>query len=341
MLTASDVTEWLRTEVQEQGEPIEAFWIAVDGSRHEVVDKVEAECFSVPVIPVAVTGGLFEDANAVLDDLVTLLSQARSKFAGQQAAHIREKGRCVFVLVSRSPLTIPQVSSPVVIPEWFPVCAGELLTIRMRDMTWVAQVPLSDASIAIDSLRAELFGVELALQDRLLRVHQNSHGAGNALWEMLKSTVRDVPSYAEFLQRCAQGAATIAEAKGFRPSVTDGRAVTSAILATWTKLSPDSLHKFSSALSVALGIPVGWDGQFHVAVGTVVYRSASPRWDQTPIGVRFCRNLITAVGWSIQISTACAHADGYPRFSAPLLKSLSIDLRKALHDGSQSLRVLD
>ncbi len=124
----------------------------------------------------------------------------------------------------------------------------------------------------------------------------------------------------------------VSEMEAFRPSVAKGDAIVSRLHSAWLATSPDGLHRLAKGLASALAIPEVLHGKWHNSIYSIIMRPASPSYPQIPEALRFVRNAILVSSCLNQLSTAAAHADGYPPFPVPLLKSLSLDLRHAASD---------
>ena len=70
-----------------------------------------------PVVVAILRDVRFTNPNALLADFVELVEEHRALVEKRFSAGC---DRCAFVLLSRTELAIPQISSPVVLPEWFP-----------------------------------------------------------------------------------------------------------------------------------------------------------------------------------------------------------------------------
>lgn len=120
---------------------------------------------------------------------------------------------------------------------------------------------------------------------------------------------------------------------GYRPS-----AMSPTIVGRlWYKVNcttPDNLVKTAKALAEALDLEDG-GGYDDIPLISVLNRPSNPiqssyeRWS-------FC--LIVALRGACQLVTAAAHADEYPKFPVPLLRSTSLDFRRFLDTAVGALR---
>jgi len=313
---------------------VSAFWVRVDGDRESYKAELTALFKEEAVVSLIVRGALFENPNSAMADLIDLIQQNREAFAH---SHEDEGGRSKWgiVLLGRSELSLAQASSPVTLPEWFPVHGGRTIHTMIEDLTWTADSPLSNGQLAIDELCRELFDLEGILLQRLHYVHTQNHNASNSFLQLIRRKTASPESYHEILVAAGQCRQEIKNPGGFRPSVKEGRSLTARLWQVVNTAASEQLGAPSLALADALGLSDKSLPTYHESILAVLFRPSTR--DSSP-RVRFCRNLLITIGSICQLVTAAAHSDAYGSYPLLLLRTLSQDLRKSLLSAQETLR---
>ena len=227
-------------------------------------------------------------------------------------------------------------SSPLVLPEWFPVRPGQTAPIRIEDLTWSAAVALSDEASGLDDLRRILYEVDRALLVRLRWSRRGDRRRTQSFWDLALGRTAGRGIDEKFIdgemERIERTLATIRNPTGYRPSVSKSPTVVGGLWAHANKTAPDGLLKMAKALANALDLGEVGDDDSLVAV---LNRPSNPVDDA---GVRWSLGLIVTLRTACQLATAAAHADDYPRFSAVLLRSTSENVRRFLDSAAAKLR---
>lgn len=306
------------------------YWMAVSGDRESYAERLRNSIRDYPIAVFIVRDISFSNPNAIAADVVNLINtnreNSREVFAGTRGQ--RHLG---IVMLGRMPLSVAQASSPVTLPDWFPIRPGESVDILVEDLTWVVDAPLNCEEARVDDICVALYDLEGALINRLTIAHQARHNAGNALMEHIRQTSDE--KYVELLQQFTETHGRVSVASAFRPSLRAAKSLISRIWGIVQKRNPDGLHKPSAALAEALGlernIAPGWE-----SIVSVLNRQSNA--DVSP-SQRFARGVLITVGASCQYITAAAHADAYGRYPVPLLISFSYDLRKSLREAENTI----
>jgi hypothetical protein len=271
----------------------------------------------------------FDNANALLSDLTELLIQHRDECERQIGTRASDPSACGLVLLGRTSLNVPQISSPTTLPDWFPVLGGTHCSIVIEDLTWTAEMRLGDPSARVAEMAESLFRLEELLLRRIEVVWTANHQRVNSLDDLLQLSGDGLMS--EFFQRSASFRASVSDSFGFRPSAREDRSLVGML---WRKLqatSPDGLQRLAKAMVSALDLPPSFDWTGYETFLLVIGRPSTTIVDQQN---RFARSLLLTVLGSCQFITAAAHADAYGSYSAVLVRSASLDLRRSL-DGIQ------
>jgi hypothetical protein len=307
------------------------YWFRVTTEREPYRSLLEKALHGTPILALTARGDRFDNANAVLEDLLAVLVENRDLI---QLEAERLRSRCGIVLLARTELGIPQLASPIELPEWFPCCGGLTTSVLIEDLTWTADGPLSAEMLQVNEISALLFALEGALVARLSVVRSSNHGAANPLLEILRRSSDPTETYESILDRATQYRLTVFQPEGFRPSVREGRSLIARLWTVVSTCSPEQLGRPSKALAAALQLPSTGLGAFHEPLIAVVARPTT--WD-SDVARRFARTILTTICAASQLITASAHADDYRSYPLELLRTFSFDLRRALRNAEAIL----
>ena len=329
MWSAELVVNSIESQLGRLSGPVCVFWVQVLGDRGSYAAEVKA-LSSNKVVPLIVRRGAFDDPNSLSEDLVRVISENRESFGSAQAY----EEKYAILLLARNEFGIPQVSSPAVLPEWFPAHGGELVSASIVDLTWIAEAPLNGPNSRIGDLCAGLFRLEESILARIRMVHSRDHNSGNAFFELIKRG--DTERYDQLLDDMSRFRMTVKSPAAFRPSVRQGMSLVGRLWQVSGALPVEQLGRFAKALSRALDLPESL--LVKESIVSVLYR---PSTRDPSFANRFSRNLIGLNQAACQLITAAAHADDYNAYPVALLRSISYDLRSGLNECEIALRSLE
>lgn len=229
---------------------LNVYWVRLSGDRDEFEAELRQLRGEWPIIPwILRTPGVFLDPNSVMNDVVDVLENARNDIVGM-AAHARNENGIDLVLLSRTELRLAITSSPILLPDWFPVMSGQTATARINDLTWSVRVSVSDGAVACDEIQRILHELDLAMVIRLQDSQRANHRRIQALWAAIRlDSDPDVGSALAGIR------ATLGEVRNpadFRPSTIRNPTVVGRIWHLANKTSPDGLRRKAKALAHAL-----------------------------------------------------------------------------------------
>jgi hypothetical protein len=327
---AATIRERMARSVSE----LSAYWIQVKASRTAYAADLREKLADDPVAVITVNDRGFDIANAVLSDLVRLLNQYQSMCEAAFRSRPRRSGLGI-VLVALGPLSVPQLSSAVPLPGWFPIHPGEVITLVIEDLTWTADVSLNDLETTkVDELCERLYELEGALLARLAEAYGKDESCGTGFFAAIKRGKHE--DYARLLETFRRQHKAVGSPTGFRPSRKEGGSLTARL---WTLVqgeAPDKLSPLAEKLASALAMGGDMGPSWYESLAAVIRRPTSREgWD----AVRFAGDLLVTVAVSCQFVTAAAHAGEYRSYPVPLLVSFSYDLRRSLLSAEQVLRL--
>jgi hypothetical protein len=314
--------------------PINAYWMCVSEDRDRYAEVLSDALAEEPVVVLVVRDGRFTNANALFADFVELISLNREACEQRLDATLT---KCGFVLLSRSELAVPQISSPAALPEWFPIGGGTTVSALIEDLTWTADSSLAAPELKIGELCEDLLDLEEALLLRIKRVQEydSDRRKTMAFLDLIRRETGE--KLEDIVETALVQHASVTTPSSFRPSLRDARSLVARLWAVVQEKSPEQMMAASKAVATALDLPESLAPGWHESIESVLRR---PSGGETDARLRFARNVLLTIGATCQLVTAAAHADSYEHYPIPLLRSFSYDLRRSLAEAAGSIRTL-
>ena len=314
---------------------LSVFWVTLSGNRDEFADEVRRVRGDWPLVPVIPrTPGLFRDPNAVMNDVTSILHDARHEVL-EMVDCIRRCSGVGLVVLSRSELRLAVTSSPLRLPEWFPVMPGKEVAARIDDLTWSVHVRLSDEAVAVNDLQRILHELDKVLVARIREALKSDHRHVQALWDRIRREDKDESDFGLVLGRIDRTLDGIANPTDFRPSTSRNPTMVGRLWFEANRNAPDKLRRVAEALARALRTDrLGLHGDM-TTLAAVLNRPTNPIDDPVTL---WSFHLIVTLRSACQLVTAAAHADQYPMFPERLLRATSLDLRRFL---DEAIRILE
>lgn len=297
------------------------FWLSIASDREAYAARVREALAGEDVAVVVLREALFTNANAVMADVVKLLEANRECCLGAWRPDAERVG---VLIIARAPLLVPQLSSPVILPDWVPCPKSRRVFALISDITFAVDGPLNAEETAVGDISERLHDLEAGLVHRLSEVAAADLPALAALWARMQ---RREEAIAGFLQVASATHASVGSPRGFRPSVRSGTSVVARIWDLSTRSNREVVG-IARDLAEAMQLPADLPGPADSLM--VAFRRPTERL--VGCGERVGYGLIVSVGAACQLVTAAAHADNYARYPLVLMSSLSRDLRRALAD---------
>ncbi|WP_162236242.1 hypothetical protein, partial [Pseudomonas syringae group genomosp. 3] len=237
------------------------------------------------------------------------------------------------VIISNESLLIPQASSPVYLPEWFPVLGGKEIFVRISDVFDSAELaPLNSEGARIEQLASLLFEAETLLVNRLKYQLTHQEGKVRGLIDSLRSDDGNQGgSTASHIQKYEAHLAGVSVARAYRPGAKSKFSLLSQLIYQAIKNSPDATAAFSKKLASALSITEMQ--KLKPSLFSVMFR---PSITLTATEAN-CHVGILAFYQAYQLMNAAAHASEYPSYPASLVLANAKDLARFLTDFRRGL----
>lgn len=306
------------------GELLRIFWIRVEeGSRVDFATVMKRMALNEGLVPIVIRDAVFLSANSVLSDINRLLDGNRTEF--ESALQNKLTQRVSVALLARDEFRLPQISSPVTLPKWFPGIGGREIFVRLSDLESQAEVDLlSSEEACTQQISTFLVDLEMALVERVVRLKE----AGQRLPELiavLNATGKDpMPDLQTAVNLFRTHLAGISDRRAYRPSLKAGGSIVGRLIRLVLKSSPDQLASLAKSLAVGLQIRsviVAKPPLFAVLLRPTV------KMDEA---TKNMHSLLLAVYEAYQFLTGAAHAGDYPAYSVALVRATSVDIRRSL-----------
>lgn len=335
MLSTRTLSDYIRRLHTERAAGIAAYWLEETGSRSELAHALSQDLSDLAVMPATVKGGDFDDANGIIDDLARTIEANRSWFTEQMRNAVIRDQKFSLALISKAPLGVPQLSSPVALPDWFPAWPDRLITVNITSIAHSIDLSLASPDIPITLINSALFNLERSLCERLDAVRSTDAGKLAPLFARAGGS-KGAPDSEKLLSRAMEE--TIARSpEDFRPGGgADSPHMVSMLFRLWWECSPGNLHDLAKLLAEALDIVDDTTVQAQYSLGSLLTRTTRPLPSKTPPGVMFARNALVSLSHAIQFTNATHHASDYPNFPAMLTIAYARDIArscKAAADG--------
>lgn len=334
MLNPETIADSLIRFHQEQTEDIEAFWIESSTSRNELVSALDSLTEDLPILVATVAKGRFTDPDGVVDDLNVTILENEKWFTPLRRELIVRDEKFSIVLVSKRPLGVPQLSSPVELPDWFPLWPSRLLTANIKSASASITLSLASQDISEIAINTAMYELERALSTRLESVMQASAAAVNGL-QVAIANHKDAPSSVAGLLASSKAAVQLRTGGEFRPGGGVGSDfIVSQLARLWRDCPPKDRESLATFAAQALGLDGSTVIDLQFSLMSLLTRGRE-NLAETPTGITFCRNLMGIVSDAVQFINARHHADEFPEFPAILTvgfaTELAISCRKAAH----------
>ena len=335
MLSTRTFSDYIRRLHTERDDGIAAYWLEETGSRSELAQGLSKDLSDLAVMPAIVRGGDFDDANGIIDDLARTIESNRKWFTEQMRSAVIRDQKFSLALISKAPLGVPQLSSPVNLPDWFPAWPERLITVKIISIAHSIDLSIASPDVPVALINSALLDLERALCERLGAVR--SHDSRKLARLFARAGGSGGPLDPAVVVSKARAEAGACSADDFRPG---GGAhsphMVSMLFRLWWDCSPGNLHDLAKLLAEALDIGDDTTLKAQYSLGSLLTRTTRPPPSKTPSGVMFARNALVSLSHAIQFTNAAHHAGDYPNFPAILTIAYARDIArscKAAADG--------
>ncbi|MEO8120635.1 MAG: hypothetical protein ABI606_15110 [Rhodoferax sp.] len=313
---------------------IRMFWLRhAEGSRDALAQQLRTWIEKEAVVPLVLRTAGFKDANAVLADAMELFEANRQSIE-PLAADTPE--RVTFLILSKEDFRLVNASSPIVLPDWFPLRPATETFFSVTDLGQAAEVkPLNFPDARMDHVAELLFELEVAICNKLSEVYADDPGRVARCIDALHPSAPVCVDAACTLTIFDAHLAAAGDPRAYRPNAADKSKFLAARI---LKLVLGSLPKQVAATAEKLGQNLHGSGAMPLkpTFFAVMWRPANK------ISVEATNWHAILVGFfqAYQLMNAHAHAGEFPAYSVSLQHANSLNLRQFLRDAKEFVELL-
>jgi len=309
---------------------IRLFWIKIaQGSRDALAEALRKVEGAELIAPIVLREPLFLSANAVMSDFSKLLESNKKVFEGLKVSGDQ---KITVILLLKENFNLSQISSPVVLPRWFPIMGGIESYLHISDLLWCAETELLNCpSAKIELMSSTLYDLECGIVERLRQVSIVKPGKVRALLDTINpgggGTDAMLGTFDAFLK-------SVIDPNGYRPNSTSKSCLMSLIFNHVLKSSPDQLSSLSTKFQEAVA-----DNSVELLRPTLFGIMLRPS-NKTIVATKNWHSLLLAAFQVYQLMNASAHSGDYPKYPVSLISSNARDLLEFLVAANRYVAVL-
>lgn len=310
-------------------ENVRLFWVKIpEGSRDAIAGQIACSTGESAVVSIVLRESLFNNANAVLSDFAKLIENNKHRFEGLT---LRSDGKLSIIILLKQDFKLSQISSPVTLPQWFPILGGKETFLKISDLLQQAEVGLLHCPEAgIELLAETLFELETSLAQRLSHVIRENKNKIQSLIDTLyprEKSIGGVEAISNFLKHLE----AVNDPRGYRPNARNQKSLISLLLSSILRSTPDNLASLADKTAKAM------DDSSGVYLKPTLFSVMFRPTNKIEITTRNWHSILMAVFQAYQIMNAAAHAGEYPSYPISLIHSTSRDLVRFLNESNNYL----
>ncbi len=293
-----------------------------EGSRQKFANELTGPLNGEAVIALILREPSFFSANAILSDLQRLFSTNQEALEKIKEYKIN---RLSIIILSKDDFRLPQISSPITLPSWFPVHGGRETSFRISDLGFQAEVALLNCPESRIEQTAELvFDLEEVLVRRSRKLAESEPDKFKKFATTLHAD--NALNCASALSGYIKHIEGIQDRRAYRPNAQPSSSLVSRLLRLTLNSTPKQLGDHARTFAIAMGDSA--DSRLKPPLFAVMLRPAAPldagpaNWHAISLGIF----------QAYQVMNGAAHAGDYATYPVALLYSNSVDLRRFLQD---------
>jgi hypothetical protein len=305
-------------------DPLLVFWLEQTERRAECAKALRQGRGELAIVPIVIRDDSFRHPNSLQSDLVTMLEQHRQEVEEAETS----RPPLVVVLISRTPLGLPQTSSPVKVPDWFPFAGGTVRDLSIDAINHKVCAPLTCREASIDEIRGLLHCFEESLVARLISVSKREPCRFERLLGKLSGgSVAAEGEGFQSLRRNVAWLESIANPTDYRVS---SRNIDESILARLVCSIDRNGRKVTSGIAVSLCEAIAAPDSRMQKSPPALAAILLPRTPQASVSTSWAEELLGTLCFAVRFTTVAAHADSLPGYPVLLLAAVAENLKECL-----------
>ncbi len=312
------------------------FWIRrTSGSRDEFATHLADLMSGEEVVPVVLRSRGFKNANSMPSDVLDLFEKNRTAF---EALSETAPSRLTVLIVARDEYQLTHDSSPVALPDWFPVGAATETDFTIADLGQVSEFkPANCEEVRIASISELCYELEVALVHKLKSLEAGDQARLEsflgALMPSASTTETATQSLEFFLTHVANHAT---RPRAYRLDANqNSKHLSARMLKLVLASNPKQLAVVSTNLAACFS---------SLSFATIKQSYFSVLWrpaNAMPAATSNWHAILVGMFSAYQLMNACAHACDFPDYPVALQYAHSKDLRRFLIEARQFVEILN
>lgn len=314
---------------------IRMFWVRhAEGSRNDMAQELWTWIDKEAVVPMVLRAASFKDANAVLADAMELFEANRVRIEPLAA----NAPVCItFLILSKDDFRLVNASSPIELPDWFPVQPASTTFFSVNDLGQAAEVkPLNFPEARMDHVAEMLFELESALCHKLTDIYASDAGRVALCVDALQPSgpkCADAQDTLRLFSEHLSGAE--ADPRAYRPNAADkSKFLAARILKLVLGHPPKQLATAAEELSRNL------HGSGSIVLKPTFFAVMWRPANKMSVDATNWHAILVAFFQAYQLMNAHAHAGEFPAYAVTLQYANSLNLRQFLRDAKDFVESL-
>lgn len=304
-------------------ENLRIFWINLSqDSRAEFSASIKEVKEDHAIVPLIIREAGFFSANAVLSDVNRILDINRKEFDFLQNSKIK---KVTLLLLAKDDFRLPQISSPIILPDWLFILGPRETSFRIADLAHSAESDLLNCPESrVADISSLLYELEREIIFRLQKVEDSF--ASKFVAQLLGISIEKIDSsfyIGEFLKNIND----VDDSRAYRPSAAEKiNSVSSKIIRLCIRSSPKELALHARILAE------GMVDESMTKIKPTIFSVMLRPTEKLNSATRNWHAILTSVYQAYQVMNGAAHAGEYEPYPVNLIYSSSVDLRRFLSE---------
>ncbi|MCP5259925.1 MAG: hypothetical protein H6929_01095 [Rhodoferax sp.] len=313
---------------------IRMLWVRhAEGSRDALAEQLWTWIEREAVVPMVLRSAGFKNSNSVLADAMELFEANRQRI---ETLCADAPERITFLILSKDDFRLVNASSPIELPEWFPVRPTTSTFFSVNDLGDAAEIePLNLPDARMENIAELLFELESAISDKLTEVYVLDPARVAACIDALQPSGPKCTDAQATLSLFSAHLAGTVDPRAYRPNAADrSKFLAARILKLVLGHPPKQLATAAEELSRNLQ---GSDARaLKPTFFAVMWRPAN----KMSVEATNWHAVLVAFFQVYQLMNAHAHAGEFPAYSVALQYANSLNLRQFLRDAREFVESL-
>lgn len=313
---------------------IRMLWVRhAEGSRDAMSQQLWTWIGREAVVPLVLRSAGFKSANSVLADAMELFEANRQRI---EALSADAPERITFLILSKDDFRLVNASSPIELPDWFPVRATTSTFFSVADLGHAAEIePLNLPDARMDNVAEMLYELESTICNKLSEIYALDRVRIAACVDALQPSSPKCVDAQDHLALFHAHLAETVDSRAYRPNAADkSKFLAARILKLVLGHPPKQLAIAAEELSRNL------HGSAATALKPTFFAVMWRPANKMSVEATNWHAILVAFFQAYQLMNAHAHAGEFPAYPVALQYANSLNLRQFLRDAKDFVEVL-